>query len=52
MERMLINERDIQENEPGVLKYAACVPREDDGKTLWIIEEYGPFFGNITKYSR
>ena len=26
-------------NEPGVYKYAICVPAEDDSKTVWAIEE-------------
>ncbi|KAF4972969.1 hypothetical protein FZEAL_9454 [Fusarium zealandicum] len=28
------------ESEPGCLKYAALVPRDDDGKTVYAVEEY------------
>lgn len=30
----------IQKDEPGTLKYAALIPREDDFKTVYAIEEY------------
>ncbi|KPM38192.1 hypothetical protein AK830_g8367 [Neonectria ditissima] len=28
------------ESEPGTLKYAALIPREDDGRTVYAVEEY------------
>ncbi|KAF4466718.1 4-coumarate- ligase [Fusarium albosuccineum] len=30
----------VSKSEPGCLKYAALVPREDDGKTVYAVEEY------------
>lgn len=30
---------DVEKNEPGCTKYAVFVPREDDGKTVWVVKE-------------
>lgn len=30
------------ETEAGTLKYAICIPREDDGKTFYALEECDP----------
>jgi len=39
-ERLLDISEHARDNEPGTLKYAILIPREDDGKTAWVIEEY------------
>jgi hypothetical protein len=30
---------DVEKNESGCTKYAVFVPREDDGKTVWVVKE-------------
>lgn len=30
---------DIYEEEDGTTKYAVLIPRQDDGKTVWVFEE-------------
>lgn len=40
LERLAEIAGDALGSEPGTTKYSIFLPREDDGKTLWVVEEY------------
>ena len=39
IERIADIANDVEKNEPGCTKYAVFVPKEDDGKTVWVVKE-------------
>ena len=39
VERLAEIARASHDDEPGTLKYAVLIPREDDGKTVWVFQE-------------
>ena len=39
LEKLKSVAKDAAESEPGTLKYLICLPREDDGKTVYVVEE-------------
>ncbi|CAM1505000.1 Fc.00g106370.m01.CDS01 [Cosmosporella sp. VM-42] len=40
LDRLITLSETALKSEPGVLKYAALIPRDDDGKTVYAVEEY------------
>lgn len=39
LERLANIAEDVWKSEPGTTKYGIFIPRVDDGKTAWVVEE-------------